>query len=321
MGTSGKGLAMGQYIVSRLLGLVFVLFVVSVVAFLLMHAVPGGPFAPDERGRMPEATRMAQMEKYGLDQPLHIQYVKYMWNALQLDFGVPFQSPTETVTSLIARAWPVTLKIGIPTIILSYTLGTILGVVAAMRQNSWVDYVVSFMATLGLVVPNFVVALWLILFFSVYLGWLEPGGWGKPQHYIMPIVAYSLTPMALVARYTRSAILEVLRSDHVRTARAKGLAEKKVMLWHVGRNAMIPFVTILLPEIPNILTGSIFIEAAFRIPGLGRFFVTSTQTRDYPMILALVLLIAVLWGVTYIITDILYTILDPRIRLGGRSNS
>ncbi|CAN5860653.1 MAG: ABC transporter permease [Chloroflexia bacterium] len=312
---------MGQYIVSRLLGLVFVLFVVSVVAFLLMHAVPGGPFAPDERGRMPEATRMAQMEKYGLDQPLHIQYVKYMWNALQLDFGVPFQSPTETVTSLIARAWPVTLKIGIPTIILSYTLGTILGVVAAMRQNSWVDYVVSFMATLGLVVPNFVVALWLILFFSVYLGWLEPGGWGKPQHYIMPIVAYSLTPMALVARYTRSAILEVLRSDHVRTARAKGLAEKKVMLWHVGRNAMIPFVTILLPEIPNILTGSIFIEAAFRIPGLGRFFVTSTQTRDYPMILALVLLIAVLWGVTYIITDILYTILDPRIRLGGRSNS
>jgi ABC-type dipeptide/oligopeptide/nickel transport system permease component len=312
---------MGQYIVSRLLGLVFVLFVVSVVAFLLMHAVPGGPFAPDERGRMPEATRMAQMEKYGLDQPLHIQYVKYMWNALQLDFGVPFQSPTETVTSLIARAWPVTLKIGIPTIILSYTLGTILGVVAAMRQNSWVDYVVSFMATLGLVVPNFVVALWLILFFSVYLGWLEPGGWGKPQHYIMPIVAYSLTPMALVARYTRSAILEVLRSDHVRTARAKGLAEKKVMLWHVGRNAMIPFVTILLPEIPNILTGSIFIEAAFRIPGLGRFFVTSTQTRDYPMILALVLLIAVLWGVTYIIADILYTILDPRIRLGGRSNS
>jgi ABC-type dipeptide/oligopeptide/nickel transport system permease component len=312
---------MGQYIISRLLGLVFVLFVVSVISFLLMHAVPGGPFAPDERGRMPEATREAQMEKYGLDQPIHIQYVKYMWNALQLDFGVPFQSPTETVTSLIARAWPVTLKIGIPTIILSYTLGTILGVTAALRQNSWVDYVVSFMATLGLVVPNFVVALWLILFFSIYLGWLEPGGWGKPQHYIMPVIAYSLTPMALVARYTRSAILEVLHSDHVRTARAKGLAEKRVMLWHVGRNAMIPFVTILLPEIPNILTGSIFIEAAFRIPGLGRFFVTSTQTRDYPMILALVLLIAVLWGVTYIITDILYTILDPRIRLGGRSDS
>jgi ABC-type dipeptide/oligopeptide/nickel transport system permease component len=120
-----------------------------------------------------------------------------------------------------------------------------------------------------------------------------------------------------VARYTRSCILEVMRSDYVRTARAKGLAERKVMYWHIGRNALIPFVTILLPEIPNILTGSIFIEAVFRIPGLGRFFVTSTQARDYPMILALVLLVAVLWGMTYIITDILYTVLDPRIRIGG----
>lgn len=310
---------MGRYILGRLLGLAFVLFVVSLIAFLLMHAVPGGPFAPDEKGRLPEATRQAQLEKYGLDQPIYVQYVKYMWNALQLDFGVPFQSPTETVTELIARAWPVTIRIGIPTIIISYGLGTLLGFIAAVRQNSWVDYSVSFASTLGLVVPNFVVALWLILFFSVYLGWLEPGGWGKPQHYIMPVIAYSLTPMALVARYTRSSILEVMRSDHVRTARAKGLSERNVLFWHVGRNAMIPFVTILLPEIPNILTGSIFIEAAFRIPGLGRFFVTSTQARDYPMILALVLLIAVLWGITYIVTDILYTLLDPRIRLGGRS--
>lgn len=292
---------------------------VSIIAFLLMHSVPGGPFAPDERGRLPEATRLAQLEKYGLDQPIYVQYVKYMWNALQGDFGVPFQSPTETVTGLIARAWPTTLKIGIPTIIIAYGLGTLMGFIAAVRQNSWVDYVVSFLSTLGLTVPNFVVALWLILFFSVYLGWLEPGGWGKPQHYIMPVVAYSLTPMALVARYTRSSILEVLGSDHVRTARAKGLSETRVMFWHVGRNAMIPFVTILLPEIPNILTGSIFIEQAFRIPGLGRFFVSSTQARDYPMILALVLLVAVLWGVVYIITDILYTFLDPRIRLGGGS--
>ena len=312
---------MGRYIFGRLAGLVFVLFAVSVIAFLLMHAVPGGPFAPDERGRLPEATRAAQMAKYGLDQPLQIQYIKYMWNAVQLDFGVPFQSPTETVTELIARAWPVTIKIGIPTIILAYGMGSILGYIAAIRQNSWIDYTVSFMSTMGIVVPNFVVAIWLLLFFSIYLGWLDPGGWGKPQHYIMPVVAYSLAPMALVARYTRSSILEVMRSDHVRTARAKGLYERKVMTWHVSRNALIPFVTILLPEIPNILTGSIFIEATFRIPGLGRFFVTSAQSRDYPMILALVLLIAVLWGVTYIITDVLYTVLDPRIRLGGRSIS
>jgi len=308
----------GRYILGRLAGLVFVLFAVSVIAFFLMHAVPGGPFAPDEKGRLPEATRAAQNAKYGLDQPLPVQYVKYMWNALQGDFGVPFQSPTETVTGVIARAWPITIKIGIPTILLAYGLGSILGYIAATHQNSWVDYGVSFMATLGICVPNFVIGMWLLLFFSVYLGWLDPGGWGKPQHYIMPVIAYSLAPMALVARYTRSSILEALNTDHVRTARAKGLSEKRVMIWHVCRNALIPFVTILLPEIPNILTGSIFIEATFRIPGLGRFFVTSTQSRDYPMILALVLLIAVLWGITYILTDVLYTFLDPRIRLGGR---
>jgi peptide/nickel transport system permease protein len=309
---------MGRYIAGRIAGLVFVLFVVSVIAFLLMHSVPGGPFSVDEKGVLPEAQREAQMRKYGLDKPLWEQYVRYMWHAVQGDFGVPFQSPTETVLGLIARAWPVTIKIGIPTILLSYGLGTLLGYVAAKRQNSWLDYTVSFTATLGIVLPNFVIAIWLLLFFSVYLGWLEPGGWGKPQHYIMPVIAYSLGPMALVARYTRSSILEVLRTDHVRTARAKGLAEGAVMRWHVGRNALIPFVTILLPEIPNILTGSIFIESVFRVPGLGRFFVTSTQTRDYPMILALVLLVAVLWGVTFIITDILYTILDPRVRIGGR---
>jgi len=310
---------MGRYIVGRIAGLLFVLFAVSIIAFLLMHSVPGGPFSVDEKGMLPEAQRQAQLEKYGLDKPLWVQYTRYMWHALQGDFGIPFQSPTETVIGLIGRAWPVTIKIGIPTIILSYGLGTLLGYIAAKRQNSWLDYTVSFMATLGIVLPNFVVAIWLMLFFSVYLGWLEPGGWGKPQHYIMPVVAYSLGPMALVARYTRSSILEMTRMDHVRTARAKGLSEGRVMRWHVARNALIPFVTILLPEIPNILTGSIFIEATFRIPGLGRFFVTSTQTRDYPMILALVLLVAVLWGLTFIITDILYTVLDPRVRIGGRA--
>ncbi len=157
----------GRYILGRLAGLVFVLFAVSIIAFFLMHAVPGGPFAPDERGRLPEATRAAQMAKYGLDQPLPVQYVKYMFNVLQGDFGVPFQSPTETVTGLIARAWPVSIKIGVPTIILAYGLGSILGYIAATRQNGWIDYTVSFIATLGICVPNFVVGMWLLLFFSV----------------------------------------------------------------------------------------------------------------------------------------------------------
>jgi peptide/nickel transport system permease protein len=308
------------YVLTRLVSLVFVLLAVSIIAFLLMHAVPGGPFDRGER-RLPPATRQAQLEKYGLDKSIPEQYVRWLSRVVRGDFGVPFQSPTESVTGLIARAWPVTIRIGVPTIILAYTLGILFGTIAALRQNSWVDYLVTTVATLGLTVPNFVIATWLILLLSVRWDLLPTGGWGEPKHYIMPIIAYSLAPMALVARYTRVSLLEVLRSDHVRTARAKGLRETRVLSGHVARNAAIPFVTVMLPEIPNILTGSIFIEAVFRIPGLGRFFVTSTLTRDYPMILALTLLIAALWGITYLLSDILYTLLDPRIRLAARGRS
>ena len=310
---------MGRYILGRLFSLVFVLFAVSLIAFLLMHAVPGGPFDIGER-RLPEATRQAQMAKYGLNQPLYEQYARYMWHAIHLDFGVPFQRPTETVIGLIANRWPVTIAIGIPTIIIAYTFGTLLGIIAATRQNSWIDYVVTTVGTLGLTVPSWVIGTWLVLMLSVRWDLLPTGGWGEPKHYIMPVIAYSLAPMALVARYTRLSLIETMRSDYVRTGRAKGLSESRIMTGHIARNAAIPWVTVLLPEIPNILTGSIFIEAIFNIPGLGSYFVTSTISRDYPMILALTLLIAAIWGVTYLLTDLLYTVLDPRVRLlGGRS--
>lgn len=308
---------MGRYILGRVVSLIFVLFMVSLIAFFLMHAVPGGPFDVGER-RLPEATRQAQLEKYGLDKPLLTQYFRYMSNAIRGDFGVSFQRPTESVTDLIASRWPVTIKIGLPTIMIAYGLGTLLGFIAATHQNSWIDYGVTTFGTLGLTVPSWVIGTWLILLLSVRWDILPSGGWGEWQNYIMPVIAYSLAPMALVARYTRFSILETMRADHVRTARAKGLGERRVMLSHVARNAAIPWVTVLLPEIPNILTGSIFIEAIFRIPGLGSYFVTSTLTRDYPLILALTLLIAALWGITYLLTDILYTILDPRIRLVRR---
>jgi ABC-type dipeptide/oligopeptide/nickel transport system permease component len=309
---------MARYVLGRLISLVFVLLVVSFLAFILMHQVPGGPFDVGER-RLPEATRQAQLRKYGLDKSIPEQYVRYIWAVLHGDFGIPFQSPNETVIGLIGRAWPVTIRIGLPTILISFTVGTLLGFIAALRQNSWIDYFVTTVATLGLTIPNFVIATWLILLLSTRLHWLPTGGWGEPKHYIMPVIAYSLAPMALVARYVRVSILEALHADHVRTARAKGLSERRVLRLHVVRNALIPAVTVLLPEVPNILTGSIFIESVFRVPGIGRFFVTSTVSRDYPMILALMLLVAGVWGLTYLITDILYTILDPRIRIGGAS--
>src|SRR5215218_3236893 len=283
---------MARYILGRLLGLVFVLFAVSLITFLLMRAVPGDPFASGER-ELPEATQIARAAKYGFDQPILVQYGRYVWNVLHGDFGIPFQSPSQSVVDLIQQTWPVTMKIGALTILISYPLGIVLGLLSALHRNSWIDYGVTFGSTLGMVLPNFVVAIWLILLFSVGLGWFPTGGWGSPDHLVLPVIAYSL----------------------LRTARAKGLAERRVLFWHVARNALIPFVTIMIPEIPNILTGSIFIEQIFRVPGLGRFFVTSTLTRDYPMILALVLLVAVVWGITYLFTDILYTLLDPRIRL------
>jgi len=307
---------MARYILGRLAGLVIVFLLVSIVTFLLMHAVPGGPF-DEEKQPLPPAAKQNILRKYGLDKPIWVQYARYMWRALHLDFGIPFQSPTETVTGLIARVWPATLQLAAATILTSYTLGLLFGIIAAYKQNSWVDYAVTTMATLGFAVPNFVIAIWLIMILSVSLHWLPTGGWGEPQHFVMPVLAYSLAPMAMVARYTRVNVLEALRADYVRTARAKGLAEHTVILRHVLKNALIPLITVLGPQIPNLATGSIFIEATFRIPGLGRYFVTSTWNRDYPMIMATMLLVAFLWGITYLLSDILYTVVDPRVRLGG----
>jgi ABC-type dipeptide/oligopeptide/nickel transport system permease component len=300
------------YIVRRILGLIVVIFLASVITFFLMHAIPGGPF--DElKMPLPPEVKANILRKYGLDRPLWEQYTRYVWNALHGDFGVPFQSPTETVLSLIARVWPVTLQIGIITIILSFSIGIFLGIVSAIKQNTWIDYLITTIATLGTTVPNFVIAIWLILFFSVTLRWLPTGGWGEPKNLIMPVIAYFLAPTAIIARFVKVNVLEELRKDYVRTARAKGLSERKVIFKHVFKNALIPIMTLLGPMIPDLATGSVFIEVTFRIPGLGKFFYTSALNRDYPMIIAMILLIAILWGITYLITDIIYAYIDPRI--------
>jgi ABC-type dipeptide/oligopeptide/nickel transport system permease component len=310
---------MVRYILGRIAGLMFAFLVVSIITFSLMHAVPGGPF--DEfKQPLPPAAKENILRKYGLDKPVWQQYLLYMWHAAHLDFGIPFSSPTETVISLIARVWQPTLQLAGVVIVLSYSLGFLLGTVAAIKHNTWIDQVVTAFATLGFAVPNFVVAVWMILIFSVTLHWLPTGGWGTPQEFILPTIVYSLPPMALVARYTRVNMLEALRADYIRTARAKGLTEPVVIGRHVLKNALIPLITVLGPQIPNIATGSIFIEAAFRIPGLGRYYVNATFSRDYPMIMATILLAAFLWGFTFLITDLLYTVIDPRVRLTGGRN-
>ncbi len=322
---------MARYILGRLFSLLFVLFAVSVINFSLMHAVPGGPFDEDKQP-LPPAAKANIMRKYGLDKPLWQQYVNYMKNAVQFDFGIPYQQPTTTVTALIARTWQITAQVGIMTILFAFGVGITLGIVAAYYQNSWIDNFVTFFAMLGLTMPSFVIASLFIVIIAGQMDLLPMRGWGDSAcllnnaawrngffctDWILPVLAYALGPMSVIARYTRASVVDVIRSDYVRTARAKGLNERSVMLRHVFRNALIPMVTVLGPIIPDLMTGSIFIESVFSIPGLGKYFVTSTFNRDYPMIMAIALLISTLWGITYLLTDIAYTLIDPRIRLGA----
>lgn len=319
---------MTAYIVRRLVSLFFVMLAVSAIVFVLMNSIPGGPFSLGERGYTPDA--LANLErKYGLDQPLLNRYLNFLIGAVQLDFGNSFAvAGNPPVTSVILRTWPVTLHVGLYTLLLAYGLGFVMGLVSAYRRNSWIDTGVTFVATLGITLPNFIVASFLLLAFGYQNGWGDPDKWiigplwnGGPallsQDYFLPVITYALAPLALVARYTRASVSEALGADYIRTARAKGLPARLIMSRHVLRNALIPMITILLPQIPNLLTGSLFIEVVFGIPGLGKFFVTSIFSRDYPMIMGLVLLVAFFWGLTYLVTDILYVLIDPRIRLGG----
>lgn len=320
------------YVCRRLLSLVFVLFVVSALVFVLMNLVPGGPFTLADRGYSGAALENLE-RKYGLDKPIHIRYVNYLVSVLQLDFGNSYSvAGNPPITELIARIWPVTFQLGLYTILLSFGLGVFLGIVAAYYHNSIIDNLVTLVAMVGIAVPNFVIATWFLLIFGFQNGWGEesqwiigpivPGGAAiLSWDYFLPVITYALAPLALVSRYTRACFADALQADFIRTARSKGLSERFIMLRHVLRNALIPMITVLLPQIPNLLTGSLFIEVIYGVPGLGKFFVTSIFNRDYPMIMGLVLLIAVLWGLTYLITDLLYTVIDPRIRLGERKGA
>ncbi|MCB9159298.1 MAG: ABC transporter permease [Caldilineaceae bacterium] len=304
---------MVRYILARLAGLLFVLLLLSMITFALMHGVPGGPWAYGQHLMSDE--QIAALEaRYGLDKPVWQQYLIWLQGVVRLDFGHSFQRPDETVLQLIGRTWPVTFHLGIMTLIVAFGVGIPLGIVAALRQNTWVDYLATLMSIFGFVTPHFVWGILFILVFALYLQWLPTGGWDGPKYWILPVLAYAFAPIALVARYTRASVVEALHADHVRTARAKGLSRNTVISRHVLRNAWIPMITVFGPLIPDLITGSIFIEAIFRVPGLGSYWVTSTFQRDYPMIIGLVMLWAVLIAITYLITDILYVFLDPRVR-------
>jgi peptide/nickel transport system permease protein len=303
----------GRYLVVRTAAILGTLLVISLFVFVVMHAIPGGPFDEDKMP-LPAASKANILRSYGLDRPLPEQYVRFLWNVARLNFGVSYQSPGESVVHLLARVWPVTAHLGGMALAIALAGGLSLGVTAAVRQNTPADYLTTGVAVFGLVVPHFVLGSLLILVFSTALGWLPAGGWEDPRQWILPTVTYCLAPLGMVARYTRVSVLEVLGADHVRTARAKGLAARRVVVRHVLRNAMVPLLTIIGPLFPDLLTGSIFVEGIYRVPGLGRYFVTSVYDRDYPMIMGLALLAALLVSVMYLVSDVLYLLADPRIR-------
>src|ERR1700756_5712709 len=307
------------YLGQRFLTLLLVMLVLTMVIFGLMHAVPGGPFDMT-RQPLPPAAMANIMRKYGLSEPLWRQYLNWLWALLHGDLGIPFEDPTTTVTGLIAHAWPITLIVGGITIAVSYIGGLIGGCVSALRHNTWIDWLLtSVVSTAGVAPPSYVLGFLLITVFAVKLGWLPAGGWGSPEDVILPVIAFALYPMALMARYTRASTLEVTYSDYVRMGRARGLSNRRITTRYILRTSLIPLITIMGPNIPNILTGSIFIEATFALPGLGQYFTTASLQRDYPLIMALVLIVAALWGTCYILSDVAYTLVDPRVRIEGLS--
>ncbi|GLK65632.1 oligopeptide ABC transporter permease OppB [Paracoccus kondratievae] len=301
------------FILRRLAVAIPTLLLLIVVSFLLMYAAPGGPFT-QERALPPQV--LANLNaKYGLDQPLWRQIVGYVWGIVaHFDFGPSFVYPDRSVNQIIAAGFPVTLTYGGIAFAVAVAVGISLGVAAAIRQNSWLDHLAVGISIGAQVLPNFVMAPLLVLVFTLWLGWLPGGGWGGPTYWIMPVVALSTSFMASIARITRSSMLEVLGSNHIRTARAKGLPERAVILRHALRPALLPVISYLGPAFVTMITGSVVIDMYFSTGGIGRSFVDSALNRDYAVMMGITILVGALTIFFSLVVDVLYAWIDPKIR-------
>ena len=307
---------MFQYAVSRMVWLIPTLLAMALVTFLVMHATPGSPLDPVAEGANPLSPDAQKnlAAAYGLDKPLWEQFAIFVGRAVRGDFGNSFVYKTRTVSEILVETFPVSLFLGSMALALAVAGGISLGVLAATYQNRMWDYVSVTLATFGVAVPNFVLAVFLIILFSFAVPLFPTGGWDSWRNWVLPTVTLALAPMGLIARFTRASMLEVIRSDFTLTARAKGLGEAPVILKHAFKNALIPIVTLLGPMFAAVGTGSFFVESIFRVPGMGRFFVLSMTGRDYPMIMAVVLSYGAFLAVMNLLVDIAYGALDPRIR-------
>jgi oligopeptide transport system permease protein len=289
-----------------------VLFAVATITFFVMRLAPGGPF--DAERRLPEAVEQNLRARYDLDQPLWRQYLSYLGNVARGDLGPSFRYPDRTVTELIAFGLPVSLQLGAVALAVAIAIGLPAGVVAAVRQNRAADHAAMLVAMLGVSVPNFVLGPLLIILFALELGWLPVAGWGSWRQLILPAVTLGVFYAAFVARLTRASMLEVIRQDFIRTARAKGTPERRVVGRHALRLALLPVVSFLGPAAARILVGSIVVEQVFSVPGVGRYFVTAALNRDYTMVLGTALVYSALLVAFNLLVDLAYGWLDPRIR-------
>ncbi|WP_421847106.1 oligopeptide ABC transporter permease OppB [Marinomonas sp.] len=302
------------FISKRILEAIPTLLILITVSFFLMHSAPGSPFT-SERALPPEVLANINA-KYHLDEPVINQYFYYLGGLLQGDLGPSFRYKDFTINELIGQSFPVSAEIGIWSFLVALLIGVGCGVVAALRQNSWLDYSVMGFANLGIVLPNFVLAPLCILFFSIYNHWLPPGGWngGAWPYLVMPVIAMSTSYIAQIARITRGSMIETMHSNFIRTARAKGLPKYRIIFQHALRPAMLPVVSYLGPAFVGIVTGSVIVDVYFGTGGIGQHFINGALNRDYSMVMGVTILVGTLTILFNAIVDILYAVIDPKIR-------
>jgi oligopeptide transport system permease protein len=304
-----------KYLLRRLVFTLITLWLIITVTFVLMKNLPGDPLGEGSE-KVPQATKDMLLHQYGLDKPMWQQYVTYMGNILHGDLGASFQFPAQKVTDIIKQAFPASLELGLISIVFATCVGLLLGIFAALKHNKAGDYISMFIAVIGISIPSFVLGTLLSYYVGVKLHLLPPGLWLTPAHRILPAFALSLSTIAILARLMRASMLDVLNQDYIKTARAKGLSSLIIVMRHTIRNAILPVITVLGPIFVNVVTGTFVVEQIFSVPGLGKHLVTSVTSNDYTMIAGLTIFYSAILILVIFITDMIYGLVDPRIRLG-----
>ncbi|MFB9326870.1 ABC transporter permease [Paenibacillus aurantiacus] len=307
---------MFRYVLRKSVNIVLSLFVLATATFFLMKAIPGDPFMQEKN--VPAAVRENLIRYYGFDKPLWHQYLIYLKNLLHLDLGMSMRQQYQSVVDIISRSFKYSMQLGLVAIVVSVIVGIAVGLIAALYNRKLIDRIIMLFATIGIAVPNFVLATMAQYYFANKLRWFHVAGLHGPMDYVLPTLALSVLPIAFIARLTRSTMIEVLSADYIRTAKAKGLGSLTILIRHALRNGLLPVVSYVGPMTANIITGSVVVESIFGIAGLGKFFTDSVSNRDYTLIMGITLFYAAILMLSRFITDIAYALIDPRIKISKK---